>query len=159
MPRKKNKTSPAPKPEGYVFGRPAIYRAEFCGMLIAHMQNGGSFPTFAAEVPCSIETIYDWSDPKSDRFKPDFSEARKTGESFLMKHDEMIGKLGMTGKFKSFGQAAWIFTMKNRYPKHYRDRQETIVTDPDGNPIQPMQVIVNIPRNGSEKPEDENSDD
>jgi hypothetical protein len=161
--------------------RHPIYRPEFCAMLVAHMKAGGSFPSFAADIGTHWDTLYDWCDPNSPRFKADFSEARKVGESSLLKFSEQIGMAGITGRLErvtrrdiveevdpktgkvtqkvirqevgqaTFGQAAWIFTMKNRFPEFYKDRQDLALMDPDGKPLAPARVILNIPANGFEK--------
>ncbi len=160
--------------------RHPIYRDEFPQMLVAHMRAGHSFPSFAAEVGTHWDTLYDWCDPQSPRFKSAFSEARKHGEALLLRFDENIGTAGMTGRLErvtkrdiieevdpktgvktqrvirqeigpaNFGQSAWIFRMKNRFPEFYRDRQDLALMDPDGKAIAPARVILNIPANGFE---------
>lgn len=153
-------------------GRPSEYKPEYPEMLKAHMAGGESFPTFAAVIGHHWDTLYDWCDPDSPRYQPEFSEARKVGEALLLRFDERIGTAGMTGQLKrvvsetidpegtkrveyapaSFAAAIWIFRMKNRFPTIYRDRIETALTDPDGKPLAaaPTQVILQIPSNGSE---------
>jgi len=132
-------------------GRPTAYKPEYCEMLIAHMAGGESFPSFGAVIRTHWDCLYDWCNPEMDTYQPEFSEAKKIGEVLLLRWDERMGNLGTYGKLPSFGQSAHIFKMKNRYSKMYKDRTEQIVTDADGNAIQPTQVFVNLPDNGRDK--------
>ena len=62
------------KPEGYVLGRPTKYRKEYCEQLVEWMREGKSFWTFASTIPCSIDTICEWTHQHEE-----FSEAKKSG--------------------------------------------------------------------------------
>ena len=148
-------------------------------MLIKHMKSGHSFPSFAAEVETSFETLYDWCNPDSPRYQKAFSEAKKIGEAALLKFDEDVGMRGTMGQLSRvaaiktkkgadgketvterqyapahFAQAAWIFRMKNRYPQYYRDRLEHTHSDPDGKPLQPTKIVIEMPDNGRDREED-----
>lgn len=108
----------APKPEGYVFGRPTKYRPKYCTMLIEHMAEGGSFEGFAAVVKTHSDTLYDWLDAQ-----PDFLEAKKTGFIASRKFWEDTMADQARGKING-SSTALIFALKNRFPKDYRDRTE-----------------------------------
>lgn len=108
----------APKPEGYVFGRPTKYRPEFCQMLVDHMAQGGSFEGFAATIKVSWECLYDWLDKH-----PDFFQAKKDGFAASKECWENIMYQQATGKING-SSTALIFALKNRFPKDYRDRTE-----------------------------------
>lgn len=154
--------------------RMVTYKPEFADMLIEHMRNGESFPSFAAVIGCHWDTLYDWCDPNNPRFHSEFSEAKKTGEALLLRADEKIGRDGMKGQLvrprlevgpdgkpivtgyapAQFSAQTYAFTMKNRYPSMYKERQEQVISDPDGKALPPAQLIVKLPRNGFEDPED-----
>lgn len=139
-----------------VGGRPTKYRQEFCSKLIEWMKKGNSFESFGSEIGVHWDTLYDWAAKKKE-----FSEAKKIGLAHLLRFDEDMGKAGMSGQLRrlekelvkeeilvdgqrretvisrefasaTFGQTSWIFKMKNRYPKIYRDRQELRLLNPEG---------------------------
>ena len=96
------------KPEGYVFGRPTLYKPEFCQMLINHMSQGLSYETFAGVVGVSKQTLYDW-----EKKNENFLDAKKIGQ---MKRNEVVEKLyiqAATGHNKKANPAMMIFWMKN----------------------------------------------
>ena len=49
-----------PKPEGYVFGRPTLYRPEYCQRAIEFMGQGYSVTALAGHLGMSKDAIYDW---------------------------------------------------------------------------------------------------
>lgn len=108
----------APKPEGYVFGRPTKYRPEFCQMLVDHMAQGGSFEGFAGTIRVSSEVLYDWIEKQ-----PDFLQAKKDGFAASRKFWEDTMADQARGKING-SSTALIFALKNRFPKDYRDRTE-----------------------------------
>lgn len=115
-------------------GRPTKYKAEYCQMLIDHMESGLSFESFAAEVDVCEDTIYTWA-----KEFPEFSEAKKKAfsknRSFWEKlsvkyivnqsefHEDKINKTKSSSS-TSLNSSVFIFNMKNRFPKEWRDRQE-----------------------------------
>jgi hypothetical protein len=170
----KKKWTKAPKPKngtGNLPGRPSKYKPEFCEHLIAHMKQGESFWSYASVIEVCLQTLQEWTDPRSPHFKPEFLEAKKKGEAHLLRYDESVGSAGILGNLKfitekselpdgttiekitaaKFAATAYIFRMKNRYPQLYRDRIENVLTDPDGKPVSSgPTVIINIPSNGRE---------
>lgn len=98
-------------------GRPTVYKQEYCQMLIDHMASGLSFLSFAAVINVSEECLYEWG-----RVHQEFSEAKK--EAFVKNRlfwEDLAIKNIKADKFQS---TVWIFNMKNRFPKEWRDRQE-----------------------------------
>jgi hypothetical protein len=153
------------------------WNPKFCEMLLTHMKSGGSFPSFAGVIGCCFDTLYDWIDENSPRFHPDFSEAKARGDARLFLTDEQIGTMGITGQLKrvvtsktikdsngdpvaveetyaaaQFSPGAYNFRMKNRWPQFYKDKTETTIADPEGNAVEPVQIVISIPSNGKEKP-------
>lgn len=91
-------------------GRPDTYRKEYCEMLIAHMAEGYSFESFAANIRSYHEIMYDWCERH-----PDFLQAKKIGHDLSRKYYEQIGKGLTLGKIPGGSVASWIFIMKNRF--------------------------------------------
>ena len=152
------------------------WNPKFPEMLSEHMKKGKSFVSFAAVAGCSFSALYDWIDPNSPRFHPDFLQAKECGDPKVFAMDEEIGTAGITGQLRrvtsativrddngkevsrnekyaaaTFSATAYNFRMKNRWPQFYKDRTETTVTDPDGNAVEPVQIVIAIPSNGKEK--------
>lgn len=131
-------------------GRPSLYKPEYCQQLIDHMAKGGSFWSFAADVDVCFDTLSEWC-----KVHPEFSEAKSVGMAKLLKFDEHLNLAGSSGQLTriskvetivdpegntrkiehkeaaTFAQTYRIFTMKNRYPKLYRDKIELETTVDD----------------------------
>jgi len=89
------------------------------------------------------DTLYEW-----DKVHPDFSEAKKIGFERSRLTWEKIGlDLAKTGTGNA---TAFIFNMKNRFKKEWRDKVENGFTNEDGEDISPIQIIQ-IPDNGRNK--------
>lgn len=96
-------------------GRPSKFKAEYCQLLIDHMTEGYSFESFAATIDVAESTIYEWA----NNF-PEFSEAKQIAFSKSRLTMERVGFAG------EMAPAVWIFSMKNRFPKEWRERKEII---------------------------------
>ena len=116
---KKPKPKPAPNP----VGRPTKYKPEYCQVIIDLMEYGYTFEACAADLDVSKDTLYEWvkvHEDFSDAKNKAFDKSRKTWETMLIS----LAKTGM-------GNAtAIIFSLKNRFPKNWRDKieQETTIT-------------------------------
>lgn len=136
-------------------GQPTKYRPEYCEAVIKHMAEGNSFWSFAANVDVCFDTLSEWT-----KVHPEFSEAKRRGMAKLLAFDEKLARAGSSGQLKrhaktittkrkdkdgneivdeekiyeaaQFSQSYYIFMMKNRYPKLYRDKitLETETSDP-----------------------------
>jgi hypothetical protein len=103
------------KPEGYVFGRPTKYKAEYCEQLVEHMREGQSFWTFAAKIEVTWETLSEWC-----RVHQDFSEAKKLGRVLEMQWwDNLHRRCAATG---DGNMTAIVWAQKNKFPAHYKER-------------------------------------
>lgn len=114
-------------------GRKTLYKQEYDKKLIDHMGRGFSFESFAGSIGVSKQTIYDWTEAN-----PTFLDAKAIGFEKSRMFWERVG-IGMaSGKGSgSHGNAtAFVFNMKNRFPKEWRDKVETGITDTDGNDIE-----------------------
>lgn len=141
-------------------GRPSLYRPEYCEALKKHMAKGYSFETFAAEIGTHRDTLYAWcktlkdfSDARNEafdlnlRFWEQLGLQGATGQLRRISKEEPViengvpvldsdGKVLMRREYEpaTFGQAVWIFNMKNRH--RWRDRVEN-VGDPGGDKGKP----------------------
>ena len=102
--KKSKQKATEPKPEGYTFGRPTEYRAEYCKQLIDHMAGGLSFESFGAEVRCSRSVLYNWL-----KTHQDFVDAKGEGEILGLSFWEKAGRAG------GFGQTKLDFRFWNRF--------------------------------------------
>lgn len=107
-----------PKPASYKFGRPTKYKKAFCKQLVEHMEKGFSLESFAAEINCCKQTLYNWQENH-----PDFLDAVQKGEAKSRLFWERIGIAGTIGKIDNFKQASWSFNISNRFPKEWKHRQ------------------------------------
>lgn len=115
-------------------GRPPNYKEEFCEMLVEHMAKGAPFDTFAAEVFCAAETLYEWC-----KKYPEFANAKKLGEKLSHEWWDRQGRKGLNIGPKSFHGQVWSITMKNRFG--YRDKQEVQLTGAGGGPIEIKKTV------------------
>lgn len=112
-------------------GRPTTYKKEYSEQLIEHMGKGLSFESFAGVCRVCKDTLYEW-----EKVHSEFSDAKKIGlelnRLFWEKlgvdyiKDESTAGVGST----KLNATVYIFNMKNRFPKEWRDKQE-IVTSPE----------------------------
>lgn len=106
------------KKEKHPGGRPTKYKPEFCKDFVEHLAQGLSVECFTAtlyekygdDTPSSKDTIYEWV-----KLYPEFSDAKRRGESLGQKFWENLGRAGAAGKLQNFNSTAWVFNMKNRY--------------------------------------------
>ena len=105
-----------PKPEGYVFGRPTLYRPEYCQRAIEFMGQGYSVTALAGHLGISKDTIYDWITTHRT-----FADAINMGRSARV--TALEAKLLNTSK--GVGVTAAIFALKNADPDEWQDRYNT----------------------------------
>lgn len=103
-------------------GQPTKYDPKYCQMVVEHVSQGYSFPSFAAIIGVAVDTLYAWE----HRF-PEFSEAKKKSLAKNLLWWEKAGHAGMYAtKEAPFNATVWIFSMKNRHG--WVDRQEIDTT-------------------------------
>jgi transposase len=106
-------------------GRPTDYKPEYCSQLEEHMASGLSYESFAGTVRVSKQTLYDWEAKYSG-----FLDAKRIGFELNRLWWEKLGTAHIThtdSKFEStpkLNSPVYIFNMKNRFPKEWRDRTE-----------------------------------
>ncbi len=93
-------------------GGPSKYKPEYCQLLINHMREGGSYETFATDIPdnsVTDRTLYNW-----EKNHPEFFQAKRRGFLLSKRHWEDLGKQIIIGDLKG-SMIGWIFTMKCRF--------------------------------------------
>jgi len=99
------------------FGRPTLYKKEYCQMLIDHMESGLSFMSFAGVVSVSYDTVHEWA-----KIHSDFSVAKGQGRSKQLLWDEKLLNKGSEGKQRGYNAAAHKWKMANAHK--WTDRVE-----------------------------------
>jgi transposase len=99
-----------------VFGRPTLYRPEYCQRAIEFMGQGYSVTALAGHLGMSKDAIYDWIN-----LYPDFCHAIKMGRAARVAALET--KLLTTSQ--GVGVTAAIFALKNADPDEWQDRCQT----------------------------------
>jgi len=122
-------------------GRPSKYQAKYCQMLIAHMEKGYSYTTFAATIRVNVDTLYAWEEKHKE-----FSEAKRDGFAQAEFYWEKMGISGATGGLPGFNASTWIFNMKNRFK--WRDKIEH--TGQDGAPISITSLVASMEKRKKE---------
>jgi hypothetical protein len=142
-------TGNTPKLGQVWMGRPSKYRAEFCDLLLKHMSMGRSFEAFAPVVGVDRATLYRW-----EKVQGDFCDAKKRGVDASLAYWEQMLNAGTSGQLRTiaseittvdpktgeaktvkvykaaqFHAVGAIFSMKNRFPDLYKDRQEHRLID------------------------------
>lgn len=115
-------------------------------MLIDHMAQGYSFTDFAATNDISRDTLNEWC-----HVHKAFSDARKIAFEKCQAWWERQAKNGLvSNKEGSLNPAIWIYNMKCRFPKEWRDvQQHHVVTQnldkiPDEKLLEEMKKTVSI---------------
>lgn len=98
-------------------GRPSLYKPEYCQMLIDHMSKGLSYESFCAITNTCEDTLREW-----EKVHEEYSASKKTAFYLnrLFWEKKGVDHLGD----KSFNSTIWIFNMKNRFPKQWREKIE-----------------------------------
>lgn len=99
-------------------GRPTDYRAEYCERIVAHMSEGASITSFAAEIDVARSTINEWMSKQ-----PEFSEAVKKAKAKCAAWWELRGRKLATGD-EDGNPTLVIFGLKNMADDDWRDKRE-----------------------------------
>lgn len=102
-----------------VFGRPTLYRPEFCEEVVRHGAEGLSRVQIAAELMVSRQTLHDW-----EKAYPDFLDAMTRARDLSQAWFEKMGQRGLRLPTKEFNTALWAKQVSNRFREDYTDRKE-----------------------------------
>ena len=105
-----------PKPEGYVLGRPTLYRPEYCQLAIERMGKGLSLTAFAGTIGVSKHADYEWTRVHAD-FDDAMSRARPARTLWLEQK--------LLRSRKGAETTAAIFALRNAAPDEWHDIKHT----------------------------------
>jgi len=117
-------------------GRPTKYDPAYCEQIVAHMSEGASITSFAAEIDVARSTINEWME-----HNPEFSEAVKRGKAKCAAWWERIARNGAQGG--DANPTLCIFGLKNMAEEDWREKQ-LIGSDPE-NPLPAGFILKGIP--------------
>lgn len=100
-------------------GRPTKYRPEFCEIIIACGEEGKTLASMAEAIDVDRATVNEWI----ERY-PEFSRAISRGLQKAQDWWEDKGRLATFGAFEGYNATSYIFQMKNRFPKDWREKQD-----------------------------------
>jgi len=101
---------------------PTFYDPKYCKAIVHHCSDGSSIVSFAVSIGMSYNQMIKWY-----KLYPEFGEARDAAKEAQMCYWEELAKAQATGQSRG-NAASLIFTMKNRFKEHYRDRQDIEVS-------------------------------
>lgn len=116
------KAPPAPKPEGYTFGRPTKYLAEYCDEVIRMGGEGYSVVEMCAEIGVSRITL----ESEWPSVHPDFSAALASARLASQAWWEGQGRKGLLAD--RFQAALYSRSMAARFPADWRESKHQEVT-------------------------------
>ena len=105
-------------------GRPTKYDPVFCDKIIEMAAYGASKAEMALELGIAMSTFDVWQ-----RANPQFSVAVKEAESISQGWWEKQGRIATFGGVQGFNPTSFIFNMKNRFKKDWKDNFRN--EDPD----------------------------
>lgn len=100
-------------------GRPTKYDPSMCARVVELGHEGASKAEISAELGISRDTFNQW-----EKDHPEFSDASKASTAAAQAWWERRGRIATFGGYEGFNATAFIFTMKNRFPADWRDKQE-----------------------------------
>ena len=103
-------------------GRPTKYDQTKNQAVIELMSQGASIVEVAGLLDIRRETIYDWINPESDRFNPEFSNTIKKGLEASQIWWEKQARTNLENK--DFNFTGWYMNVKNRFRADWFEKQE-----------------------------------
>lgn len=126
------------KAETIPFGRPSLYKPQYCKALVSDMAVGYSLSAFAGLIGVSRDTINEWA-----KVHPDFSEAVKQGKAKRLRHWEGAA-IRVAEKGGSPGTSGMVsFGLKNMSEDgEWAERSELKVGgSADGSPLRIEKIV------------------
>jgi DNA-binding XRE family transcriptional regulator len=99
-------------------GRPTKYVPAMCDTVIKLGKLGKSKAQIAAALGITKETFFQW-----EKQHTEFSDSIKVSTTYAQAWWEDKGQAGLD-MGKDFNSTAFIFQVKNRFPRDYRDKHE-----------------------------------
>lgn len=104
-------------------GAPSKYDPTMCQDLIGLMAEGASKTAVAVGLGICKDTLYQWTNPESEYFKPELSDALKIGMAKAQVWWEDLSMKAAKGEIPNANATLIIFNMKNRFRDDWADRQ------------------------------------
>lgn len=123
-------------------GRPSIFTEALAAKIIELYSTGMTQVEICENLGISPRALTYWI-----RDNDDFMLAMKKARNIA---DGIVEEALFRNATQHMNVTAQIFWLKNRQPENWRDKQSIETLGPDGKPIEPTQVILNIPRNNRE---------
>jgi len=114
------------------------YTPSMCEKIVEVMRAGGSKIQAAAAIGISRSMLYKWTNKTSEYFNPEMTAALELGLTLSQSHWEALGHSACMGEINNFASTAWIFTMKNRFRKDYKEKQPV----QSGEETEPIRVVI-----------------
>ena len=117
-------------------GRPSLYDPEYCELVVAHLADGSSLTSFAAEIDVARSTINKWMGEH-----PEFSEACARAKA---KSAAWWEKQGRSIALAGGGPGAatmTMFGMKNMGAEDWKDSAQVDHRSSDGS-MSPTRIVI-----------------
>ena len=114
-------------------GRPSDYSAQYCEQVVEFGKQGKSLTWMAANIGVAKSTLYLWEQTHPE-FSDSLTRARQHAQAWWedQGQDNMLLGPGMG----SFNGSVWSRSMAARFPEDWREKSETALTGPGGQPLQ-----------------------
>lgn len=120
-------------------GRPSKYDPAYCDQVVAHMADGASLTSFAAEIDVARDTLTEWVSAH-----PEFSLAVKRGKAKCAAWWEKRNRDSAQNGAPQGANTLIIFGLKNMAPDEWADKQQIDHRSGDGSmtPREPSYRLV-----------------
>lgn len=105
-------------------GAPSKFTPDMCEIVVDLMREGANKVEICAELGISKPTLYFWSDPEHELYKPEFKAAIDEGMVHAQAFWEKALRQAALGHNKDANPTLMIFTMKNRFRDDWSDVQK-----------------------------------
>lgn len=104
--------------------RPTKYDPSKNKDVIELMSEGASIVEVAGLLDVTRETVYDWTNPNSDRYNEEFSYTIKKGLAASQIWWEKQGRKNLNNK--DFNYTGWYMNMKNRFRDDWQEVSKNV---------------------------------
>lgn len=123
-------------------GRPTDYKPEYCERVIELGRLGMSVVEMAADIGVARNTLEQLWPAANPEFLQALTHARECSQAWW----ESMGRTNLimppqTGQFQA---SVWSRSMAARFPKDWREKNETAHTGPNGGPLEITQITRKV---------------
>jgi hypothetical protein len=119
-------------------GRPTKYDPSWMLDTVFDVgSKGGSITQMAVCLGVGVDRMYTWAKQHED-----FAEAIKGAVELSQSWWEENGRIATFGGYDGFNSTSYIFQMKNRFPRFWRDAKQTEITGEGGGAVQVETVSI-----------------